>query len=489
MTRDRLGRAEPRGERRADRTGCLAAVLALVCTAGCGSARLPDGVRAARDAVVDAARAASISADARARDAAVAEASGRVRGAAPTLDPPGPESGRLFRTALLRSARGGDPVGAGRILAVWTPDAADHEARAVAIALRSDAGAHAEAQAAAWQLVEDSRGDPDAVRLWYRTHASDPAFFAAEVRAPSAVRPVERLEHLGGGSSITFAFRSEGRRVAALKPAQTRLQSSYRGEIAAYRLCPLIRCGFEVPPNAEVRMSRSELLALWGADTRSEAAVFDRRYDDLVWSAYDGDRWLHATMKEWVDGLLGFQIEHVDDWVWLVQLSGEPPRWASSPAVVLERLTRGGRVDADAVSSLDFEDLGRQLSNLHVFDFLVNNWDRTSSRYPGSNCHWREDRIVSLDNGAAFPPVRWHDGGVAARVRQRLERVERFSRESVDAIRWMDPEAVWPILFASSSLHDESGQYEAFVARREMLLAYVDALVAEHGEEAVLSFR
>ena len=126
-------------------------------------------------------------------------------------------------------------------------------------------------------------------------------------------------------------------------------------------------------------------------------------------------------------------------------------------------------------------DLARQISNMLAFDFLINNWDRFSGAYPGVNCQFANGRFVSIDNGASFMTRR------PTRPREWLHLTQRFSRSLVTEVRRLDPEALWPILFPQPSTA-EGAMFTAFVERREAFLVYVDGLIAEHGESAVLFF-
>lgn len=353
-------------------------------------------------------------------------------------------------------------------------------------------GSYDAARSQAWAAVERfDHARPELLALWYRGWSSDPDFLPP-VETIEAGGTIDALEHLGGGSSITFRALREGRVVGAFKPNQSRLQTSYRGELAAYRLCALIHCGFVVPRNREVRIERAQVLALAGRTRSGDVSRFDRQYRDLVWvQDDDGQRWLYGTLKDWVPDYRQFAIELRDAWRPLVRLSGPPPDEVRLEPLMQRTLTPrryGDPGPATALGRLDGEGLARQLSNLHVFDFLLNNWDRYSGRYWGVNCQWYRDRFVSIDNGAAFPPLDSH-GVFSSRPLHNLQQVQRFSRRTIDAIRWMDPEAVYPILFPPSPDHDERADFDAFLARRQYLLDYVDGLVAEHGEQAVLAFR
>ncbi len=397
---------------------------------------------------------------------------------------------QLSRTSYIRAVRSGDLERAARVRAVWfpPPNAPKVTVASIRFALANrDFGS---ARSLAWAAVSRMAAHrPAMTRLWYTTWTEDDVFFPANGRARELDPAIDRISWLGGGSTLTFRLVSGDTTVRAFKPTQLRYQSSPRGEIAAYRLCSLIHCGFEIPHNDEVRISRTRMLELNGRDDARAVADFDRRYSDLIWFEEGDERWLHGASEAWVPEYREFGIEFTDHWHFLVD--GDAGR-VSLAAVEIEDVlrpvfnTRGRRRDPSAgdTGDLDGVELARQLSNLHVFDFLLNNWDRYSRRYPGANTHWHRDHIISIDNGAAFPRRGTHHT-LSGRVERRTSPVRVFSRRTIDAIRWMQPTAVFPILFPPSPHFDEKTEFSQFLDRRKMLLARVDEIVAEHGEERV----
>ena len=90
--------------------------------------------------------------------------------------------------------------------------------------------------------------------------------------------------------------------------------------------------------------------------------------------------------------------------------------------------------------------------------------------------------LMFLDNAAAFTLGR-------ARIPlmdRRLRQVQRFRRSTVDAVRSLDVDA-YQARLAEDPLAPtlDPRQLRNLEARRQFLLAHVDALVERHGEEAV----
>lgn len=479
-----------------------------LCAVVVGCARAPRAALGGAEAALRAASAAAEEAAASsARQRALDAARLAARGAIPQPDD------RLARNAFLHAARTGDAAAANRIRAVWVPHTDDPKCQLAVAQLALRARRFDSARSVAWDAVERFPEHRDAfVRLWLDTVAQDPDLVAPVTavdlrpdRTPDEsepavplVAPPAAIEYLGGGSTLTFRFNApDGTPIAAFKPAQTRQQSSYRGELAAYRLCTLLHCGFDIPRNVEVRVERGTFLSLLGVEGRRATARFDRRYADLVWTVDSGGtEWLHGTRKDWVPSFRRFAIEDAANWSELLEHDG--PGRASVETI----MARGFDTDGDGrprfvdvhtdLDDLTIDALARQLSNLHVFDFVTNNWDRYSRHYPGVNCQWTGDHFVSIDNGAAFGPRDQH-GVTADRVALHLRPVERFSRRTISALRWMPADLLFPILFPPTPARDAAGYgaekalFADFLSRREALLDHVDALVDRYGEDEVMS--
>jgi hypothetical protein len=356
-------------------------------------------------------------------------------------------------------------------------------------------GRHSEARAALYALRDGMARDADAdAELTGRILAAfrdDPLFLRPTLTLEAGVH-LDTIRSLGGGSTITLKFKLNDENVAAFKPDQTRRQSNYRAEVAAYRLCPMVRCGFEVPYSFEARIERREFMRLYGVrslDPEYLATLegYAVNFVDLLWRRDDADGadYLYGVWKDWVPHFTGFAIEYTDVWDEWVEWDGDAAELEQPLADALRPL-RGrdrGRYDEmmQEAGELTTRGLAQQISNLIAFDFLINNWDRFSGAYYGVNCQFASGRFVSIDNGAGFMS-RSPD-----RPRERLHQVTRFSRSLVREVRLMDTEALLPILFPDPT-DDERSRWEAFRARRQELLDYVDGLIAEHGEDAVLFF-
>ena len=399
----------------------------------------------------------------------------------------------LPKLAFLRAVGAGTPDIANEILEWWQPPEGDPDIVTAVVELALLTGDLANARILAWTAVErHSDHRAEMMRLWYRATTADPDFSPPEPHRIGVNDGVTRIRTFDVATSVMLRLYDDRDIVGLFKPEQTNPWSSFRGEIAAYRLCSLINCTISIPHNREARIHEADLARLMGFGSVDQLDAVERNEYTPIWYTDEaGDRWLYGTLKAWVPGFVYFPIEEVESWrhlattgMTLRRLEGVPLEqalsgYADSHAEWFPRFLERAR----RVTTADFV---RQLSDMHVLDVLINNWDRYSSRDPASNCQWDDGHFVSIDNGASFhTPDEWvgHD------VQLRIRRIKLFSRSTINAIRWMQPEALFEILFPPNPfITDEGGRWQHFLERRQWLLDYVDALIAEHGEDAVLIF-
>ncbi len=475
----------------------LAAVAFLgISTSACGPrilAETPMAIDAAWAELGGAYGAGAAAAADSAIEAAGAAARDGVRAAVASAPA---DDAAWLRGRLLEAAFAGDIAAVDAIAAagLGSDARADAKAATAHIVALLEAGRLDEARGAAWRAATASK--PHRARfldLWYESFYRDASFWSPE---PETIVPgvqLTRLERLGGGSTVTLKFKVEDVTVGAFKPYQTRMQSNYRGEIAAFRLCALMHCGFEVPHNREVRIEHDDFLELYGLRTLEQSGGYAANFSDLIFfEDENGERWLHGTLKEWVPGFTQFPIEFTSYWTPLV---ARGVRRAELDAMTFadairpfggENGNRGGIVARAETATAT--DLARQLSTLHVFDFLINNWDRYSGQFWGVNCQWNHGRFVSIDNGASFQAPTSGSRNTSATWGRRGE-VHVFSRSMYDALRWMDPQHTRALLFpASEHFADEAGRFKLFLERRERLLRRLEREIEDRGVDAVLIF-
>lgn len=382
-------------------------------------------------------------------------------------------------------------------LEYWHADFDDGDAQEAEVRLMLHLQQFEEARDRTWGLLSSFQEDQDRwVPLWYAAWMQDPTFWRPIPYDMLRGEHYERLTKLGGGSTVSLRVLDQNDEIIGMiKPHSELGQTYYRGEIAAYRLCEIMKCGFKVPRNFEVRFRLPEFLRAYGVRSlQNKSTGYARRFSDIIVfdDQEDGEPWIHATFKDWVPGYTTFPVEHVDGWIAL--LNGYIPietlremslAEALAPMAAMERADIAGMLarNEEGTDALDF---ARQLSNLHVFDYLMNNWDRYSTLYFGVNCQWNHGQFVSIDNGASFQ-VR-NDNGASAWSRTRLRVIRRFSKSTVTAIRAMDRERTRELLFPESAHHPEDEQrFESFWERRTDFLQWLDELIERRGEERILS--
>lgn len=374
---------------------------------------------------------------------------------------------------------------------LWPPDAHDSEGHDALLSHDIERGDYAGARAKAYAFAMDNPDQREHwVSRWYDGWKADDQFWRATPYALELGRDLDKLEALGGGSTITLKVLLDGVIVGVFKPHSTREQSNYRGEVAAYRLCALMDCGFSVPKNIEAKIRVRDLLRAYGISSLSRNSGYSRGFSDLVvFTDAEGEQWIHGTLKDWAPGFTTFPLEHTDGWVSL--LNGATSR-ARLEEMSLSDALRGMRgkdrayVGAmlDRGGDTDGLDFARQLSNLHVFDYLLNNWDRYSGVFWGVNCQWNHGHFVSIDNGAVMQRRSW---GASIATRNRMRRIRVFSKSTVEAIRWMDKDQTRALMLPESPHHTHDDErFENFWQRRIEFLSWIDGLIESRGEERVL---
>lgn len=304
---------------------------------------------------------------------------------------------------------------------------------------------------------------------------------------------ISAMKRIGGGSSLVYKFIKDGQTVAAFKPFQKRFQSNYRSEIAAYRLCPLMKCGFNIPTNLPIYFDFNEFSSLYSRN----AANLKEEFSEIIPTKLpDGSHRVDGVYKDWVPDFAEYPIEFSDIWKkWLNPGTTKEDLHVPASTLLSEFAKRHQRKekfvqklaphfnDPQTGQALQIYDLARQLSNLLVFDYLINNWDRFSGAPAlyGVNCQFSHGKFMSIDNGAGFSQT------PHAKPEKHLHEITRFSRLTYESIKGFDKDEVANILFPNPSVH-EMDKIETFWKLREKYLQYVDACIAKNGEAETFFF-
>jgi Golgi casein kinase, C-terminal, Fam20 len=280
--------------------------------------------------------------------------------------------------------------------------------------------------------------------------------------APLRDSPVTAVKLNKGGTSLSLRldFESGGR--AACKPTQVHLHSQPRREIAAYRINRLLGLS-SVPPAIGRRFRVADLAQRFKPD-----AIRDRaRFLAEVVPERDDKETVHGQLTWWVPDLKQATIDGFD-----VDSTEGVVTWK-------RHLTIGSDVAPVARS------LAAQLSDLVLFDFIINNSDRWSGGNIKSTQGGRV--LVFLDNTLSFGG----DTNGHSRVRTYLQRSQRFSRRLVERLRKLNEEQLEDVLTRDIDPFEEllePKEVRALLRRRDHAIRYIDDLIATHGEDAVLAF-
>lgn len=347
-------------------------------------------------------------------------------------------------------------------------------------------------------LIAGEREHPSEKRFASRIERAldaDPNFVQS-MRTLAPDEDVDAIKYLGGGSTIVLRFIKDKKTFAAFKPLQSRQQTDPRAEIAAWRICPLIRCGFVIPYTEPVRLEKRAFDGLYARLSHPKQIAYRENFDDLEYvrepdpDGGDDIHWVTGALKVWVPDFTLFPVEITR--IWRPWLSLEQDESVLEGAAVdsleiVEENHPSGEMLARKLrrhmGDMSRRELARQISNMIAYDFLINNWDRFSGApaYYGVNCQFANRRIVSIDNGASFTRT------PSPKVEKQLRRVQRFSLQLVSAVRALDRERTMKRLFPDPTDYDRV-RFATFWAQRAAFLEYVDELIETHGEEAVLAF-
>lgn len=307
-----------------------------------------------------------------------------------------------------------------------------------------------------------------------RSERSEDHFFGRADLPILEALATERIVHVergSGGRSLSFKVTLADGTQGYFKPEQSFDGMRWQAEIAAYHLDRELGLGRAAP----VVGRRIEWSAL------EQAADGDRRVGEL---AIEADGTLRGALVYWVPEPL-VPPPLPDGWERWLRIEGEPDaitpfqrpnEYRDARALPRTERARG------AAPAPDTPERPAELSDLMVFDYLAHNLDRWGTNNTNVRTVGEGGPLMFLDNAASFTLPRER----VPLMDRRLEHVQRFRRSTVDAVRRFDVER-FEARLARDPLAPEldDRQRENLEARRRHLLAHVDALVEEHGQDAV----
>jgi hypothetical protein len=278
--------------------------------------------------------------------------------------------------------------------------------------------------------------------------------------APLGKTPVAHVKLNHGGTSLSLRVEFASGARAAFKPQQVHPQSDPRKEIAAYRIDRLLHIG-HVAPAIPIALPVDEVVAA------AEPAYHDYTSGRIASEAITRDGIMRGELSWWIPEIRDISLDgvRVDDDAGVAQWTQE--------------LQIGGHIVPEHRGMLT------QLAACLIFDVLIDNADRWS----GNNTKGSPDNqtLYFMDNTLSFSLFTWgHETNLKP-----LRKVQVFPRGLVERVRAL----TLPQLAAALEQADDAGigpllseaEQRAVLARRDHLLAYIDDLIAEFGDDAVLA--
>ncbi len=299
---------------------------------------------------------------------------------------------------------------------------------------------------------------------------------------------IDQIKMLGGGKSISFKFKKNGKNAYAFKPSQFEWEDGWEGEVAAFMFCEIATCGFRVPRSRRAKISYKNFFKLYPMGTDSQKN-YAERFDDLRWETEEVDgkkvRFLYGVLKDWVPRMVDWPIEYTELWsTWLdPNVALQTQTAAFEELGLLEKKNRLIWKKLKPHMGVPVGLVAGELSNIMSFDFLVNNWDRFSEKedFYGVNNQFSDGHFLSLDNGAAFGLRH------SLRVEKRFENVRRFSRNFVASVRICDPR-IDRYLFPNRTKTSKR-KLTFFHERRETFLNHISELLKDNEKNNILRFQ
>jgi len=284
----------------------------------------------------------------------------------------------------------------------------------------------------------------------------------AELLAPLGITSPIKLKTNHGGTSLSLRLDFENGARAAFKPEQVHPQSDPRREIAAHRIDRLLGIG-RVPPAKPVTFTVDELLA--AAEPSHRTFIAGRLRDEAIIRGGV----IHGELSWWVPE---------------IKLAKLGPHRIDEKA---GKLVWTSYLQLGATIPDDVRPLVEQIAAIVMFDVLIDNPDR----WTGSNTVMSANgqTLFFMDNTMSFSNLAFgHQSNLLA-----LRRIQVFPRGLVDRMRALTPEQISEALVVPEAAEHRlspllnPSEIRAILVRRDNMLRYIDQLIEQHGEAAVLA--
>lgn len=304
-------------------------------------------------------------------------------------------------------------------------------------------------------------GEPDAERVQSLRH-----------------QPIVTIEKGKGGRSLAFKITLEDGTQGYFKPEQSFSAAHWYSEVAAYYLDRALSLG---------RVSPTTGRSFEWAPLRL-AAMGDRRVDEVK---VRSDGTVRGAFIWWIPERLK-RLELGRGWErWVRVQKSLPITPYQRPAHYRADLNEepGVREATDPkrprAQEPDSPQRAAELSDLIVFDYLIQNVDRWGGNFTNVRTRGPQGPLIYLDNGAGF----WLGEQELGLLKSRLKALQRFRRRTVEAVARLDVD-VFAARLASDPLAPvlNRRQLAGLRARQKALLAHVDRMKARFGPDSVLAW-
>ncbi len=409
-------------------------------------------------------------------DAAVAKAKGVVEGAVVDLGTP---------SAVMGMARGlmesGDAEGAARALgAVWSGDDSDagigvRYAKALIAAKR-----FGEAREVSRSLmVRETKG---AKTAFLDAIKKDQELSGSQALTLAPGEMADAIEVMDTDRAITLKLVKDGKPTFAFKASQAGWEDGWRMDVASWRLCELIGCGFEVPRNRPAKIDEEVFKEMAkGAPTGLVR--------ELRWVSEKGEdgkrrRVLYGALEDWPAEGVSFPVVRTEGWRDWVNVEQDLELLDAAFADSLEGFSAPSRPELKGeANGVGVRAVGSAMAGVISFDFLTNNWERFvgTKTHVGPGVQLIDGEVVVLDHGTAFA------SRASTRVEDRFGWITRFNGGTVAALRALEKETVDETLFPNAS-SAERAKLRVFWGQRTKFLRRVDGLVKRYDVARVMPF-
>ena len=277
--------------------------------------------------------------------------------------------------------------------------------------------------------------------------------------APLRTGKIESVKFNRGGSSISLRIEFDNGSRAAFKPQQINTQTVPRREVAAYRINRML-----------------------GLSSVSPAIGRDFSAEEIIGKLREDSRGFGPRIREEIISRKGRVIGELSWWIPEIKIARIGPYEIDSNEGVVtwsRYLTVGYAIPQPE------RHMVTQLSQLVLFDFIIDNVDRWTGRNVFSSPDGR--RLYFMDNTLSF---RVEPDGTT-RTRAYLFKIQRVSRSLISAIEGLTRDKVVAALTRDRGSFEElltAGEIDAMLGRRDFVLKYVADLISDHGRSAVMVF-